>query len=106
MKKELSFEWRIMLAFLGVAAISLTGLFSPNAFALTNPTAGSMAYDVYNIAVNQILQGPIGFVGGVAMVVIGAATFPKSWPLGAATAISGGAMLKAPAIVGSMGLII
>lgn len=37
-------------------------LVSSNAIAMTVPAAGSFAYDLYDIGVNQILLGPIGFV--------------------------------------------
>ena len=42
----------------------------PSAIAV--PAAGSLAYDLYDIGVNQILLGPIGFVAGVAFMAIAA----------------------------------
>lgn len=73
--------------------------------AVTTPAAGSFAYDLYDIAVLKILQGPIGFVGGCGAIVYGAILAMQS-PLGAITPILGGAaLLKADAIVNTLGVI-
>jgi len=79
----------------------------PEVHAITAPAAGSFAYDVYDIGVNDILKGPIGFVGGVAAIVLGAIMAIQGKIMGAAPAILGGAaMLKADSIVSSLGAII
>ena len=55
-----------------VTAFLLSVLFvTSNALAMTVPAAGSFAYDLYDIGVNQILLGPVGFTGGVACHVRG-----------------------------------
>ena len=78
----------------------------PSAFAITAPAAGSFAYDVYNMAVNSILKGPIGFVCGLAAVCFGAALAIQQKIGGAIPALLGGAvLLKADTIVTSMGLL-
>ena len=41
------------------------------AFAFTPPSTGSMAYEIYDIAVNDILNGPIGYVAGLGMISFG-----------------------------------
>ena len=46
----------------GVAVLCAACLLSTNAMAMTVPAAGSFAYDLYDIGVNQILLGPIGFL--------------------------------------------
>ncbi len=80
---------------------------SPLAHAITAPATGSFAYDVYNIGVNSILKGPIGFVGGVATIVLGAIMAIQGKIMGAVPAVLGGAaMLKADSIVTSLGAII
>ena len=43
-----------------------------NALAMTVPASGSFAYDLYDIGVNQILLGPVGFTGGVACMCVAA----------------------------------
>ncbi len=79
----------------------------PAAHAITAPAQGSFAYSVYDIGVNDILDGPIGFVGGVGAVVFGAINAIQGKVMGAIPAILGGAaMLQANNIVTSLGAII
>jgi len=89
-------------------ALVITWLFAyANAMAMTTPAAGSFAYDLYDIGVNQILLGPIGFVGGVGCMVLAAFFFLKQLILPAVGVILGGAfLLKADAVVQSIGAII
>lgn len=76
------------------------------AMAISSPASGSFAYDVYDIAVNKILQGPIGFVCGVAAIAYGAVNAIGGRVFGAVPAVLGGAaLLKADAIVNTLGLI-
>ena len=56
----------------GFAVLFAACLPSVNAMAMTVPAAGSFAYDLYDIGVNQILLGPIGFIAGVACMVFAA----------------------------------
>lgn len=100
MKKEV----RLMLLFMATALVlGLSGVSS----AITAPVAGSFAYDVYDIGVNKILQGPIGFVGGVMAIVVGAIAAIRAQIMLAIPAILGGAViLKADAITTSLGMIV
>lgn len=76
------------------------------AMAISSPASGSFAYDVYDIAVNKILQGPIGFVCGCAAIAYGAVNAIGGRVFGAVPAVLGGAaLLKADAIVNTLGLI-
>ena len=78
-----------------------------NATAMTVPAAGSFAYDLYDIGVNQILLGPIGFVAGVACMVFAAILAIRQMILPAAGVVLGGAfLLKADAVVQTIGAII
>lgn len=75
--------------------------------AVTAPVSGSFAYDIYDIGVNKILGGPIGFVGGVGAIVVGAVSAVQQKVFAAVPAILGGAgMLNADSIVESLGLMI
>ena len=77
---------------------------SSNAMAMTVPAAGSFAYDLYDIGVNQILLGPIGFVAGVACMVFAAILAIRQMILPAAGVVLGGAfLLKADAVVQTIG---
>jgi len=77
------------------------------AIAIVAPAAGTFAYDVYDVAVLKMLQGPIGFVGGVAAMIMGAVLAIQGKIMGAIPSICGGAvLLKADALVASLGAII
>ncbi len=81
-------------------------VYSGAAEALTTPAAGSFAYDIYDVAVNSILKGPIGFVAGIAAIVLGAVQAIQGKMMMAFPAILGGAgLIKADTIVSSMGSI-
>lgn len=78
-----------------------------NALAMVVPAVGSFAYDLYDIGVNQILLGPIGFVGGCATMVLAGILAIRQMLLPAAGAALGGAfMLKADSVVQSVGALI
>lgn len=82
-------------------------LLSTSAMAMTVPAAGSFAYDLYDIGVNQILLGPIGFVAGVACMVFAAILAIRQMILPAAGVVLGGAfLLKADAVVQTIGAVI
>ena len=91
-----------------ITALAITLiLFAGNALSMTTPAAGSFAYDLYDIGVNQILLGPIGFVGGVACMVFAAIMAIRQMLLPAAGVVLGGAfLLKADAVVQTVGAII
>ncbi len=82
-------------------------LVSNNAVAMTVPAAGSFAYDLYDIGVNQILLGPIGFIAGVACMVFAAILAIRQMILPAAGVVLGGAfLLKADSVVQTIGALI
>ena len=84
--------------------VTLCCLIASNAMAMTVPAAGSFAYDLYDIGVNQILLGPIGFVAGVACMVFAAILAIRQMILPAAGVVLGGAfLLKADAVVQTIG---
>ncbi|MCJ7600401.1 MAG: hypothetical protein MUO63_02740 [Desulfobulbaceae bacterium] len=76
-------------------------------FAMVTPAAGSFAYDLYDIAVNEILLGPIGFVAGVASMAFAAILAIRQMILPAAGVVLGGAfLLSADTVVQSIGALI
>ena len=92
-----------------VATLALLAvlLIVPFAHAVVAPAVGSFAYDVYDVGVNQILKGPIGFMAGVVAVVFGAYMAIQSQVMYALPAILGGAvLLKADTVVTSLGALI
>lgn len=86
-------------------AASMVCLYAGMAHAVTAPASTTVfAYDVYQIGVNGVLKGPIGFVGGVAAIVFGAVTAVRGAILQALPALlGGGVLLKADSIVTTLG---
>ena len=75
--------------------------------AITAPVAGSFAYDLYDVGVLQILDGPIGFTAGVAAMVLGAVSAMQQKLMQSVAPILGGVfMMNADSIVTSMGAMI
>jgi hypothetical protein len=96
--------FKLILAFIAINAI---WLFPETASAITQPAVGDFGYDIYDIAVNGILQGPIGFVGGLAAIVVGAVFAIKQQFMGAIPCVLGGAaIIQGDTIVQSLGMLI
>ncbi|MFZ5771484.1 MAG: hypothetical protein ACOY4W_08635 [Thermodesulfobacteriota bacterium] len=78
-----------------------------NANAFNAPAAGTFAFDIYDIGVNQILKGPIGFAAGVGSMVAASVMAIRQMLLPAAATVLGGAfLLKADSVVTSLGALI
>lgn len=76
------------------------------ASAITAPASGSFAYDIYDIAVNDMVKGPIGYIGGLGAMVWGAfSAIQQKLGMAACSILGGGALIKADAITQSLGLI-
>lgn len=87
-----------------VTAITLGASGLANAQAV--PQDGDFMFDFYDFAVNDVLQGAPGFVGGIAMIAYFATKIAQSWIIAGAGIVGGSAVLKADTIVSSMGMII
>ena len=75
--------------------------------AFNAPAAGTFAFDIYDIGINQILKGPIGFAAGVGSMVAAAVMAIRQMLLPAAATVLGGAfLLKADNVVASLGALI
>lgn len=101
MSKEVKISLLVVLA----AGVSI---FAPIvAQAITAPASGSFAYDIYDVAVNKILKGPVGFVGGVGTIVMGGISAVRGQVLPAVLAtLGGGVILKADALTTSLGALV
>lgn len=75
-------------------------------FAITAPTSGSLFYDVYDIVVNSMLKGAIGFVAAILVFMMGIGLFfvQKIIP-GIIGVVCAALIIKADAIVTTLGLI-
>ena len=95
---------KLLLGF--VVSMWAVMFFVPTVYAVNVPASGSFAYDVYDIAINKILKGPIGFVCGGAAIVLGAVNAIGGRVMAAVPCVLGGAaILKADAITESLGLL-
>jgi hypothetical protein len=88
-----------------VAAV-FASVVSSVAGAFAAPAAGAFGYDIYNLVVNQILAGPIGFVGAIALIVWGATKLTTNWMLCIMCLIAGTVIIRADAIVQTLGALV
>jgi len=77
------------------------------AFAWASPAAGDFAYDVYDIAVNRIAKGPVGFVVGSGLLAGSVFCATRSaWVPGIAMAVGSGIVYKVDTIAQSLGFVV
>jgi len=96
---------RLLLAvFLTGVVLSVMG--PASVFAFTEPSSGTFAYDVYDIGINKMLKGPIGFVAGAGAMVYGATKLFVGQVFPAVISILGGAVfLKSPELIETLGML-
>jgi hypothetical protein len=98
MNKRLAIFLMVSLMVMGLTQVVM---------AITAPTSGSFAYDMYDIVVNKMLKGPVGFVAGLAAIAFGAVNLIQARIMAALPAILGGALLiKADTVTSSLGLVL
>ena len=81
-------------------------MLSAIAGAFTAPAVGDFGYDIYDIVVNRILNGPIGFIGGVALIVFGATKIMTNWMMTILCIIAGTILIRADDLVVTLGAVI
>lgn len=97
-----TFSRRFGIAMMAFGATVLAARF---AAAFTAPSAGTFAYTVYDVAINQMLNGPIGFVAGVGAMALGAVMAIQQKIMLAIPCILGGAvLLNAESLVTTLGM--
>ena len=94
-----SLTLRTKLFFASLFSMFVTG----PAMAFTAPAAGDFGYDIYDIVVLQILGGPIGFIGAVALIVWGATKVMTNWMITILCVIAGTILIKADSLVQTLG---
>jgi len=92
----------IAIALLLVAMLMVSSI----AAAFTAPAAGDFGYDVYDIVVNKILNGPIGFIGGLFLIVFGVTQIMKNWMMTILCIIAGTVLIRAEAMVVTLGAMV
>jgi len=92
--------------FTAFVLLGLTFLMAGGAHALTAPATGSLFYDAYDIVVNQMLSGAVGFVSAVLIFALSIGLFlmQKVIP-GIVGIVCAAILIKAPSIVTSLGAV-
>jgi len=92
--------------FTALVLLGLTFLMAGGAHAITAPATGSLFYDAYDIVVNQMLSGAIGFVAAILIfsMSIGLFLMQKVVP-GIVGIVCAAILIKADTIVTSLGAI-
>jgi len=77
-------------------------------WAWTAPATGDLAYDIYDVVVNDIVQGPIGFAAGVGMLAFGAYLLAARSMIfqGIAPILAGVALIKSDTIIQTLGWLV
>lgn len=96
-------EARVLTAFFVVLA-ALT--ISQEVFAWTKPTTGSFGYNIYDIAVEKVAKGPIGFVGGGWLIALGATKLNEGWTRALPFIVGGSCLIKVEDLTTSLGALI
>ena len=97
---------RSKILFLALFTVVLLLAGALPSFAITAPATGSLFYDVYDIVVNSMLKGAVGFVAAILVFMMGIGLFfmQKIIP-GVIAVVCAALIVKADAIVTSLGLI-
>ena len=97
--KKLSMKVQMWLAV-------MLSMFAGHAMAFAAPAAGDFGFDIYDIVVNQILGGPIGFIGAVALIVWGATKMMTNWMITIVCIIAGTILIRAEDLVQTLGAVV
>ncbi len=90
-----------------IFTIALIPLSVASAMAFAAPAAGSFAYQIYEMGVVDIIQGPIGYVVAAGLGVVGAVMLATENAKGAIYSLAGAGIVGGVAgIVNSMGMIL
>ncbi len=76
------------------------------AMAFATPATSDFGYDIYVLVVDQIMGGPVGFVGAAICLIVGIMLLIKQQVIPAGCAIIGaGILAKGDSIVSSLGVL-
>lgn len=79
---------------------------SSTAIAFSAPAAGDFGYNIYDIAVNKVADGPIGFVGGMWLIAQGSTKLNEGWTRALPFILGGSCLIKLQEITTSLGALI
>ena len=90
-----------------VPAIGALIVGAHDVMAWTAPSGGSFGYDVYDIAINKIAKGPIGFVTGAGLLAGGLFLASRNaWVPAITMVIAAGTLIKLETIATSLGYVV
>lgn len=90
----------------GAYFFAATALVSNSAMAFTKPASGAAGYDLYTLVIENGLQGVPGFVGGAWLIAQAGQMMKESvWKAGL-QAVGGAAIIKADAVLPTLGAMI
>ena len=91
------------IALLSALMVAVAG----SALAFNAPASGDFMYELYDVAVNRILTGPIGFVGAIMAFVAAAVLAIRQMVLPAVgTILAGVFLLKSNTLIDGLGALI
>ena len=92
--------------FTGLVLAGLTFLMAGGAHAITAPAAGGLFYDAYDIVINSMLKGAVGFVAAILIFALSIGLFlmQKVVP-GIVGIVCAAILIKADTIVTSLGAV-
>jgi hypothetical protein len=92
--------------FTAFVLMTLTFLVARGAHAITAPAAGSLFYDAYDIVINSMLKGAVGFVAAILIFALSIGLFlmQKVIP-GIVGIVCAAILIKADTIVTSLGAV-
>jgi len=83
---------------------SIVGAVFPGmAMAFTAPAQTGLGYDVYDTIVNDVIGGPLGFIGAVSLMIFGAFQIMSNWVITLLCVIAGTVIINAEALVTALG---
>ncbi|MDE9429893.1 conjugative transfer protein TraE [Xenorhabdus bovienii] len=76
------------------------------AMAWKAPAVGDFGYQIYDVAINKVAKGPIGFAGGAFLIAAGATKMNESWPKALGLVLAGSCLIKVEELTTSLGALI
>lgn len=82
----------------------ILAIFSSALFAFTAPAATDIGYQIWDVVMNQVLNGPIGITAAVLAFLVGVVQLFRSWVMGVVGIIVASLIFNANAIVSTLGM--
>lgn len=73
------------------------------ATAFVQPVAGDFGFEIYDIVVNQMIGGPIGYIAAILVVLWGISQIFKQWMIGIMAFVVAGIIIQADTLIQTLG---